>query len=653
MIIKSIRVENFRCIKGETLPCDELTVLVGANGSGKSAFLQALDKFYNPAARYDHEDFYGADTSRPILVTITYSDLTDREIESFRKYIEGGELVVQKEMSSAGGRAGQKYYGMSLQNPEFSAFREATSAVERRAAYRRVQAAGRFPSLPAYTNQDAARRALEDWEEAHPDKCKRQRDEGQFFGFREVGEARLEHYTGFLFIPAVLEASQEAAERKGSALDNLLDLVVRSVVARRENVREFVAETQERYEEVMDPSNLPELRTLESDLDRTLKTYAPGTAVELPWRAAEALDIPPPTAKPRLVEDEYATTVERAGHGLQRAFLLTLLQHLVVAEAPAEEASEGIAAEENSGSGQRATLTPDLILAIEEPELYQHPDRQRHLSRILLELATGRIEGVADRTQVMYTSHSPLLVDVDRTDHIRVLRKVVGDDGEPKQTKVSRTSIEDAMREIERACEKAEGTYSVDTFRSRLITLMTPWMNEGFFARVAVLVEGEQDRAAILGTARAKGDEFESMGISVIPCNGKTNLDRPTVIFRALGIRVYTLWDSDEGGTDPKTPEVNHRLLRLVGEEPEDWPDRVADTYACFKQKLETTLRSEIGPELFDTLVTKFRTEYGYDTKERALKSPMVIRRVIEEAGKQGKASGTLGEIVSRIGGLL
>ena len=29
---------------------------------------------------------------------------------------------------------------------------------------------------------------------------------------------------------------------------------------------------------------------------------------------------------------------------------------------------------------------PDLVLAIEEPELYQHPSRQRHIAKILLQL---------------------------------------------------------------------------------------------------------------------------------------------------------------------------------------------------------------------------------------------------------------------------
>jgi predicted ATP-dependent endonuclease of OLD family len=363
-----------------------------------------------------------------------------------------------------------------------------------------------------------------------------------------------------------------------------------------------------------------------------------------------------PRADPKLVEDEYSTAVQRAGHGLQRAFLLTLLQHLAIAEAPAVPDDEGNEKQAVDSSGMGATavatveapVTPDLILGIEEPELYQHPNRQRHLSAILLRLATGRIEGVAKRTQVIYATHSPLFVDVSRTDQIRVLRKVPGEDGQPRRTKVSLTSLAQAASIVEEADGKPPGTYSAATLEPRLVALMTPWMNEGFFARVAVLVEGEQDRAAILGGAKRRELEFESIGISVIPCSGKTNLDRPVAIFRALDIPVYAIWDSDQGGDDPR-PEVNRRLLRLFRQEPENWPERVCDAFACFRESFDVTLRSEIGPQLFDELLEEARAHFQFDKKDRALKCPQAIDRILERAHAEGKSSPTLDNIISKI----
>lgn len=171
-------------------------------------------------------------------------------------------------------------------------------------------------------------------------------------------------------------------------------------------------------------------------------------------------------------------------------------------------------------------------MAIEEPELYQHPNRQRHLSNVLLELAEGKTPGVAEQTQIIYTTHSPLLVDIKRFNKVRVLRKVRKEDNEPKQTKVICTNLNEIAGIIEKAYEKPQGTYTAQTLEPRLKTLMTPWMNEGFFADVAVFVEGEEDRAAVLGIANAMDYDLESEGISVIPCMGKNNLCKPIAIFK-------------------------------------------------------------------------------------------------------------------------
>jgi putative ATP-dependent endonuclease of OLD family len=79
MIVKSVHVQNFRSIRDETLLCEPLTVLVGPNGAGKSSFLHALEAFYDVSARYTGEDFYAGDTSQPISITVTFTDLIEKE----------------------------------------------------------------------------------------------------------------------------------------------------------------------------------------------------------------------------------------------------------------------------------------------------------------------------------------------------------------------------------------------------------------------------------------------------------------------------------------------------------------------------------------------------------------------------------------------
>jgi putative ATP-dependent endonuclease of OLD family len=645
MIIESVRIKNFRSIYDETLHCDELTALIGPNGSGKSSFLRALEMFYTSNARYFEDDFYNRDTSENIIITMTFTGLMEDEKRLFKKYVEGDKLTVEKEIKWPPSRGSQSYYGTSLQNPEFDSFRSA-SGTGLRTEYNKLRE-NRF-DLPDYSNKDNAETALEAWEETHSDQCVRRRDAGQFFGFKEVGEAHLEKFTRFILVPAVRDASEDAAEKKGTPLAEIMDLVVRSVLAQRKEIKELQEGVQKKYEEIVDPNKLGELKDLEQNLNDTLKTYVPDAGVELAWLAGDVIDIPMPKADIKLVEDEYPSSVERTGHGLQRAFILTMLQHLTKAQSSfktAERVGEETETVESSGC---SLILPSLIIGIEEPELYQHPNRQRHLSKILLKLATGSIKGVADFTQIIYTTHSPLFVDIKRFDKIRVLRKIKEENDKPKRTRVISTNLDKVAKIIEMADGKPEGTYSGRTLEPRLQTLMTPWLNEGFFADVAVLVEGEEDRAAILGIATTQGHDLESIGISVIPCMGKTNLDRPTAIFKELGIEVYTIWDGDYEGKDAK-PGENHRLLRLFNQPIEDWPEKVTEHFACFKKKLNTTLKNEIGEIPFSSYLDKACQCLCLDKNKYALKNPQVIHEIINEAQKQGESSETLERIVEQI----
>jgi predicted ATP-dependent endonuclease of OLD family len=63
--------------------------LVGANNSGKSAVLRALDFLFNPSVRnLNEESFWCKDTTLEIRVEAVFSDLTDEEKEALKGYIK-------------------------------------------------------------------------------------------------------------------------------------------------------------------------------------------------------------------------------------------------------------------------------------------------------------------------------------------------------------------------------------------------------------------------------------------------------------------------------------------------------------------------------------------------------------------------------------
>ncbi len=660
VIIESVHVKNYRSILDETLQCESLTALVGANGVGKSSFLKALDLFYNPSPKIESEDFYNRDITAKIAVAIIFKDLSSEAKELFSNYIQDDKLIVERVFELDGGNVDSKYHGATLQCPDFQGIRAGLTVKDRgktaKDAYEAIRTKPDFNSLPGWSTLGAVEDNLKQWEAEHPDKCTRQRDDGQFFGFKEVARGYLGRFTRFLYIPAVRDASDDTIEGRGSVFTVLMDLVVRSIIANKEALKNLKEETQRQYQEIMNPTNHQELTTLADQLTNTLRIFVPDAKVDLKWQSLSEVDIPMPNAEIKLVEDGYSTDVARTGHGLQRAFILTMLQHLAIAQNTATVLDEG---------EERPPLTklPNLVLAIEEPELYQHPSRQRHLAEIFLKLASGKTPGVAEKTQIIYGTHSPLFVGIDRIDEIRLLRKKNNGTGKPKITKVHSTSLDKVAETVWITDGRPGQKYTGSTLSPRLQAIMTPWMNEGFFADVVVLVEGEDDRAAILGVAKAMGHDLEGNGFSVIPCVGKANIDRPYVMFHQLGIPVYIIWDSDCGKGETEgacekcgrpldkkaDPNENKRLLRLIGKDEIDWPENIEDTFACFKNDLETTLTNEIGKELFEECLKKCRSDFCIYKRNHALKNPYVIMTIVKKAQEQGHSSSTLQSIVENI----
>lgn len=648
MILESIQITNFLSIVDETLRLEELTVLVGSNGSGKSAFLRALDCFFMGSPKISDEDFHARDTQNDIEITLTFTGLTTEANGDFQKYVDNGRFSVTRVFSLENSAISGKYFGSTLQHAAFDAIRGTTGAKEKKDAYNATRGQADYSDLNDVTRADQIEPALAAWEEAHPEKCTRRRDSGQFLGYTGVGQGSLRRHIRFVLVPAVREAAREAEESKSSPISELLDLVVRSRMAVHEALETLRQETQGKLKELVSPAESPDLDNLGGALSQTLQQFAADTAVRLQWQELAELPFPQPRALVKLREHGFECTVDRAGHGLQRALIVTLLQHLEA------ERHKGQVKTINSGAGDgppeggttpaAGAALPGLLIAIEEPELYQHPNRQRQISSVLLRLAKGEIPGVAGRTQIAYSTHSPLLVSLDRMDQVRRATRAASDTG-VKQTIVRSASLDSVAEELWRLSGSPGAKWNAISLRPRLEVILNPWMNEGFFSELVVLVEGESDRAAFLALATTKGHDLEAMGISVIPCDGKASMDRPALVFRKLGIPTYIAWDSDENGQDAK-PEVNRLLCRILGRAEEDYPAFVEACGACIRGNLEQLLEAELAG--YQARLQAACAAQGLTAKE-GRKKPGVVRALLKECSAQGIESPTLGAIIDAI----
>ncbi|MCK4324198.1 MAG: ATP-dependent endonuclease [Armatimonadetes bacterium] len=648
MRIEQVAVNNFRCLQELVVECTPLTVLIGANGAGKSALLAALYAFYNPERRLTEEDWYDRATSTPVRISVTFSDLRPQELDLYKSYVPEEKLTVEY---VAGFNEQPKYHASYLQHPTFVEIGQ-KPANDLKAAYTELRQTPEFEELPHITRVDDARQAMAQWEAAHPDSCERYSDDGSFFGFRNVGKAKLERWTKFVLVRAVREAAQDAVEGKGSALGDLLDVVIKTRLARRPELVEFRTRVREEYGVLFGDDNLRELPELSADLTTTIQAFAPGGAVSLRWDKLEDLDIPDPHAVADLVEDGFRGEMSRKGHGLQRAYLLALLQHLAVARAPSAEQEAGETLEESE-----AEPLPSLIIGIEEPELYQHPNRARRMAEALLAVVTDPECGVAEQTQVIYTTHSPFLVGLERFDQLRRLSKTQPDPGAAAAADCICPSMNSVMRRLQvfASCSAVQG--GVPAFQERLRLIVSASAAEAFFADAVVLVEGPCDEAAIVGSARVLGFDLKAGNISVVAGGGKTTLGRLKAVFESLGIPVYVVFDGDADELDSESeqrrkdanPECTRCILGLCGAEPTDRPGtRVEAAYACFEKNLERTMKEELGAEWRGTVLGEICEEYNY-ASGYGDKSSIVMEKLVRRAQQEGKQCETLERIVRAI----
>lgn len=650
MQLERARIKNFRSLRDVEVSFGAHTAFIGGNGAGKSSILKAIEKFYSTSKSCDADDFFGRDQEQPIEIQLTFHQLSEQEAASFEGRVRDGKLVVTRIFD--GSASSGRYHGVVPQAPDFVAIRSQPTATTKRAAYNALREGNPlYEGLPTASNVAAVDQALSAWEADHPEQLVLLPDDGQFFGFQNNSRGKLQKHTNFMFIPAVREASADAADGKSSVIGKLLELLVRSQILQRADVRAFQAQMTEAYQELVSAENMPELGTLAGALTTDLRGLYQDAEVALNWREIGEMPVPLPMADVFLKDDGFGGPVDRQGHGLQRAFIFTLLQHLARTTAPDVEnedaaAAGGGAPDDNAVAAQ----APTLILAIEEPELYQHPTKQRHFAEVLRGLSSGTLPGAQGHTQIIFGSHSPMFISMGKADEIRLTRRTPCDGSAFKQCSIQALDLGIVAQKLERGWSKPVGSYNAQTLMPRLHILGAE-LAEGFFASGVVLVEGRSDKAALTATARMLGVNFEAAGIAILSVEGKSNLDRPYVIFRELGIPTFLLWDCDSNqSAGSRKPETNLALSKLAkpGDEFDVAPtdDLVSDCYAHFGNSLEHRLKQDLTPELHAACLADACEPFGVEPSNDTQKIPEVVYHTLRLARERGHESEMLKEVV-------
>ncbi len=628
MIIKEIEIKNFRSIQSCKISCNNLTVLIGRNGSGKSSFLSAIDIFYNISAKISKEDFFNRNIQDPIEIRISFFKLNEDEKREFSSYIRNEEIIVTKIIKEADGEFVQQYFAAAMQIPQFSELRKMENKRDMINAWKKIVQTGELSGLEIgrARSADDVEGSMAEYENSHRDLLTPIEKETQFFGPKSIGGGKLDNYTKFVLIPAVHKVSEEISGKK-SAIYQMLDALVLRKINTRTDVQQFLKEFEEKAKTIFTIENFSELVELGNSISETLDKFSPGSKLNLNWTEIENVQPPIPEAKATLIEDNFEGEITYKGHGLQRALIVTLFQQLAKMATPEE------ATEETTPQEKKEITGLDLILAIEEPELYLHPSRCRYLSELLLKIADEKTGST--QNQIFYTSHSPYFVDLNRFDSVRLIKKDPTNVPVPCSN-VSCFSLNEGAKELATICGVKTDTFSRDSFKVRALSVMNTIVNEGFFADKVVVVEGTADASGLWKLQEIQNKEWTKKGIVVVPAGGKNNIDRPVIIFRGLKIPTYFIFDGDshykrqEDKNDAK--KRNHRYQRLGGvTKVVDFPpDFINDSYAVFNKNWEEAIKEKIGVEKFTEITHQVAKELGYEDCDKACKSIEGSSRLIE-----------------------
>lgn len=575
MRIKAVRIENFRSIRDLTCDFSDVTSLIGPNGAGKSNVLRAMEWFFNgdKSAIDEHDLHKGSAGGSRIRVQVDFEDLTEEDRDALGpRYCPDGDTT-RFTAWRTWENGEEKISGRAKAYLPFEHVRSHAKAADRKEAYAAVRQAH---GLPGWTNSDAAEAAMVTWELEHPDQLEdAEVSDTHFFGIN--GRGKLSELFDFVFVSADLRAAEEATERK----DSILDRILRRAIDRTgfdERVEEITTDFTARYVELSKAHLATQLDEVAARLTEEVASYSPGRTIRLS-QAAGAMRPPPSIVEVHVADRGAETPVTHQGHGFQRTLLLAGLTVL----------------SRQARVGEQST---SMFLAIEEPELFQHPTQARAFASVLRSLAGD----ASQKTQVAYATHSPHFVSPEYFDEVRRVSSVSGAGGFAESA-LSRATIAQVQARL-------DGFVKSDAVARRFEQVCLKHLPDALFAERVILVEGDDD-AAILEGVGHRVNHLAVQGICVAPVAGKSGMMIPFAILEALGIDALMVVDNDSGcgdrmranGRDEPDIEAavrahvvaNRDLCRFLGATEEDYPvGAVHDRLAFVPDTLEALLRSDL-----------------------------------------------------------
>lgn len=488
MKIESITLKNFQCFASDatTIPFGDLTTLIGANGAGKSAALQALRRIFGvtPGARgLQRADFHvpplkkGEAPPKSITLAIdlrlTFPELTPEQPEN--------PAVPPCFRHMAIDREGAPPFCRIRLEGTWHATNLADGEIEERTWW--VRSDDEEPKDEHKTSFSARDRAL----------------------------------VHVIYVPAARDPAQEIRAASATLIGRLLN-----VIKWAPELRTTLVEGSENLDSIITGTSA--IETIQTKLEtrwQSLHNEALYAHPGLQFSVGELEDFL------RRVQVVFGPTpgesrdcLNRLSDGMKSLFYFALVAAVFDVEREAAASDPNAAADAPTEFDVERLAPPALtVLAVEEPENHVAPQLLGRIMELL------RAVSATAPGQVVITSHSPgILSRVDPTE-VRYLRLVT--EAAARKTRVNEIVLPSRADEAFKYIKEAVRAYP-----------------ELYFAQFVILGEGDSEELVIPRILRAAGVGLDAKSISVVPLGGR-HVNHLWRLLAGLSIPHITLLDLD------------------------------------------------------------------------------------------------------------
>ena len=135
---------------------------------------------------------------------------------------------------------------------------------------------------------------------------------------------------------------------------------------------------------------------------------------------------------------------------------------------------------------------------------------------------------------------------------------------------------------------------------------------------------------------------------------GKTNIDRPALIFKALEIPIYIIFDTDSdksGDESTKNEKINIALRKIMEDTSvtDAFEQKVEKTWACLDPNLTSFLKAELEEDFYNREMNKLREFYEFPKIKDCKKNVTIMKEFLEISYKEGKNIPIFEQIIQNI----